>query len=171
MELTKDFRFSGIPYDQKGTVRILLSGAGRFTVETESELTSEEEEKMSDEFVKAVALMYEKVLAPMNMDYQFLALTPAEFARIVKEIVSAIWPKRGWELKQAHFTELYPDDEGMVKLIEMKRQQMQQYQQAPPVQYQQPPAAQRYICPNCGAEAAGTGYGAVICGRCGFRII
>ena len=123
MEITKDFQFSGIPYDQKGTVRILLSGAGRFTVETESELTSEEEEKMSGEFVKAVALMYEKVLAPMNMDYRFLALTPAEFAGIIKEVVSETWPKRGWELKRAHFTELYPDDDSVAKLIELKSQQ------------------------------------------------
>lgn len=128
MEITKDFEFSNIPFDQAGSVHLLLSGAGRFTVETDKEPSPEDGERMTSDFVKAIAVMYEKVLAPKKADYQFPALNPSELTASVKEITSKEWQKRGWDLKRAHFTALYPDDDGMIKLIELKKQQEQERQ-------------------------------------------
>lgn len=128
MEITKDFEFTNIPFDQAGSVHLLLSGAGRFTVETDKEPTPDDEERMTSDFIKAIAVMYEKVLAPKKADYQFPAFNPSELTASVKEITSKEWQKRGWDLKRAHFTALYPDDDGMIKLIELKKQHEQERQ-------------------------------------------
>ncbi|MCH5275526.1 MAG: zinc-ribbon domain-containing protein [Lachnospiraceae bacterium] len=151
MEITKDFEFRDLAYNYANGISISLSGAGRYTVASESDLSSEDGPAMNSDFMTALKLVL-NALAAQNADHTTLPHKPDEFSELMHEAVSDTWSQRGWELKRVFFTALYPDESSVMKLIEANRM-----------------LSLRCVCPNCGKDLTDNS-DAVFCSVCGTRL-
>ena len=151
MEITKDFEFRGLAYNYANGISISLSGTGRYTVASKSDLSSEDEAEINSDFMSALKMLL-GALAAENADHTTIPHKSDEFSELMLDALSDTWQQHDWELKRVFFTALYPDEESVVKLIAAKKA-----------------LSLRRVCPNCG-KAQTDNSDAVFCSACGARI-
>lgn len=151
MEITKDFEFRDLTYNYANGTSISLSGMGRYTVASSSDLSTEDEAAIHSDFLTALTLLL-TTLAAQNADHTALPRYPDSFSERMRKQLSDTWQPRGWEMKHCWFTALYPDEASVVKLIEAKRT-----------------LSLRRVCPNCGKDLTNDPK-ATFCNACGAKL-
>lgn len=151
MEITKDFEFRDLAYNYANGVSISLSGTGRYTIASKSDLSPEDEAEINSDFMSALTMLL-GALAAENADHTTLPHKSDEFSELMHDALSDTWQPHDRELKRVFFTALYPDEESVVKLIEAKKA-----------------LSLRHVCPNCGNDLTDNS-SAVFCSVCGTKL-